>query len=331
MGREHNLPPVFARIHPTRLTPFVAVLVTGALMLAAALAPADRDGGDGGRRDVPADVHPGEHGGDRAAPHAARSQRAASRMPLFPVPALIAVAANAALVLYMISFNPMAVWTAFGWIVAGLLAYYMLFRAPGGAGERRATSCMRRRSASTTTPSWWPCATSARRRSWAGSARRSPRRASGGLLAAHMLEVPRPLSLNEGRTLIESGRGYFETIRRGGGRAQGRHPQPDHDRAARRPRDGGLVAERGVDFIVLGWSGKTKRGRRSAARSIRCWPIRRPIWPSSGPPRAQEADGRRRSWCRSTTAPTAASPSSWRPISAGTSPAAPMPRSRCCT
>ncbi len=38
MGREHNLPSIFARIHPRRLTPYFAVTATGALMLAAALA-----------------------------------------------------------------------------------------------------------------------------------------------------------------------------------------------------------------------------------------------------------------------------------------------------
>jgi amino acid transporter len=33
MGRDHNLPPFFARIHPRRHTPYGAVMATAALMI----------------------------------------------------------------------------------------------------------------------------------------------------------------------------------------------------------------------------------------------------------------------------------------------------------
>jgi nucleotide-binding universal stress UspA family protein len=83
----------------------------------------------------------------------------------------------------------------------------------------------------------------------------------GGLLAAHMLEVPQPLSLNEGRMLIKSGRSYFETIRS----AADARKVATHSviMIARRVANAvqNIAAERSADFIVLGWSGETKRGR----------------------------------------------------------------------
>jgi len=84
----------------------------------------------------------------------------------------------------------------------------------------------------------------------------------GGLLAVDILEVPRPLSLNEGRALIESGRGYFETIRH----AADARKVATHSliMIARRVAYAleGIVAERAVDFVALSWSGEAKRGRR---------------------------------------------------------------------
>ena len=259
MGRDHNLPPVFARIHATRLTPFVAVLVTGALMLAAALVlPIETAATAGGVMFLLMFIQV-----NLAVISLRRTRPEVSRgflIPFFPVPALIAVAANAGLVLYIISYNPVAVWTAFGWVVAGLLAYYTYFEhrealeAPRevvheeAVGEHAYTVLVAVRDER-----------EAAIMGWLGSVLAKAR--GGGLLATHMLEVPRPLSLNEGRALVESGRGYFETIREeADARKVATHSLIMIARRVGHAIDE-LSVERRVDFIVLGWSGKTKRGR----------------------------------------------------------------------
>ena len=259
MGRDHNLPPIFARIHAKRLTPFVAVLVTGALMVTAALVlPIETAATAGGVMFLMMFIQV-----NLAVIALRRSHPEVSRgfqIPLFPIPALVAVAANAALVLYIITSNPVAVWTAFGWVVAGLLAYYMYFEekealeAPRdivheeALGEHDYTvmvSIRDEREAATL--------------GWFGAALAKAR--GGGILATHMLEVPRPLSLNEGRALIEEGRGFFETIKsEANERDVATHSLIMIARRVGQAIDD-ICVERGVDFIVLAWSGQAKRGR----------------------------------------------------------------------
>jgi len=260
MGRDHNLPPIFARIHPKRLTPFVAVLVTGLFMLAAALLlPIETAATAGSVMFLLMFIQV-----NIAVISLRRTHPEVSRgflIPFFPIPALIAVAANAALVLYTLSFNPVAVWSAFGWIVAGLLAYYIYFEhrealeAPReivheeAVGKHAYTVLIAIRDEREAATMGWFASLIAKAR-------------DGGLLAANMLEVPRPLSLNEGRLLVEAGRGYFDTIR---------DVAKERDVAthsiimiARRVGHAieSIVAERAVDFLVLGWTGESKRGRR---------------------------------------------------------------------
>jgi len=259
MGRDHNLPPLFARIHATRLTPFVAVIVTGALMLAAALLlPIETAATAGGVMFLMMfiQVNLAAIALRRTHPEVTRS----FLIPFFPLPALIAVAANSALVLYIISYNPVAVWTAFGWVVAGLLAYYTYFEhrealeSPRDVvheealGEHAYTVLVAVRDDAEAATLGWFASVLAKAR-------------GGGLLATHMLEVPRPLSLSEGRALVETGRGYFETIREEADeRGVATHSLI---MIARRVGHaiGNLSGERRVDFIVLAWSGKSKRGR----------------------------------------------------------------------
>jgi len=260
MGREHNLPPVFARIHPKRQTPFVAVLATGALMLIAALTlPIQTAATAGGVMFLLMfiQVNMAVIVLRRTRPEVGR----AFRVPFFPVPALIAVAANAALVLYTISFNPTAVWTAFIWIVAGLLAYFIYFEhreeleAPReivheeAFGEQDYTIVIAVRDEREATTLGWFGAVLAKAR-------------DGGLLATHIHEVPRPLSLDEGRALIESGRGYFDKIKRAASaRKIATHTLIMIARRAAHALEG-ICTERAANFILLFWSGESKRGRR---------------------------------------------------------------------
>jgi len=259
MGREHNLPHVFARIHPTRLTPFVAVLATAVLILAASiLLPIETAAIAGSMMFLLMFIQ--VNLSLMALRHSHPDAGRRFRVPFYPLPALIAIVANSALVLYAMTFHPFSVWTAFGWIVIGLLAYYMHFEGreirekprdvvlEEAVGKHEYTVMVAVRDEREAHILGWFGAAVARAR-------------GGGLLATHMLELPRPLSLREGQRMIESGRGYFDTIRE---EAKARDVQT-HSliMIARRVSQAiqGIIAERGADFLVLGWRGKTKRGR----------------------------------------------------------------------
>lgn len=259
MGRENNLPPAFARIHPARQTPFVAVLASGGLMVAAALfLPIETAATAGGMMFLLMfiQVNLAVIALRRTRPDVTRG----FSTPFFPLPALIAVVANAALVLYAISFNPVAVWTAFAWIGAGLLAYFMYFEHKEALETPRAI--VHEEAVGELDYTVLVAVHDEREAAilgWFATALAKAR--GGGLLATEMLEVPRPLSLDDGRALIASGRGYLETIRR----AAAARKVATHSliMIARRVAHAleGITAERQVDFLVLGWSGESKRGR----------------------------------------------------------------------
>ncbi len=259
MGREHNLPPLFARIHPKRLTPYIAVVVTGGLMLSTALLlPIETAATAGGVMFLLMfiQVNLAVISLRRTRPDATR----AFRLPLFPIPPLIAIAVNSALVLYIISYDAVAVWTAFAWMIAGLLAYYIYFEEQElretprtvvheeAVGRHDYTILVAVRDDREAAVLGWFSSALAKAR-------------NGGLLATHMLEVPRALSLNEGRALVKTGHGYFETIREAAkARKIDTHTLITIARRTAHALEN-IISDRQADFTVLAWSGTTKRGR----------------------------------------------------------------------
>jgi amino acid transporter/nucleotide-binding universal stress UspA family protein len=259
MGREHNLPEMFARVHPRRLTPYVSVIATGALMLGASLTlPIETAATAGGlmfllmfiQVNLAMMVLKSTH------PEAKRG----FSVPWFPLPNLVAITANAALVLYMITYNPSAVWTAFGWIVVGLLAYYMHFEEREIA--ERPKEVVQEETVGEFAYTVLIGAREEREAKVLGQFGAAVAKArDGGLVAVHMLEVPRPLSLGEGRRLLDTGRSYFEAVRsEAEARKVGFHTLM---MIARRvaPAVEQVAHERRAGLIVLGFRGKSKRGR----------------------------------------------------------------------
>lgn len=259
MGREHNLPTIFSRIHPGRLTPYVSVIATGALMLGASLAlPIETAATAGGLMFLLMFIQV------NLAMMVLKNTRPEVKrgfsVPFFPLPNLLAIAANAALVLYMITYSPVAVWTAFGWIVLGLLAYYMHFEERESAEKPKEVVLEE-----TVGEFAYTVLIGAREEREAkglgrfGAAIAKAR--NGGLVAVHMLEVPLPLSLDEGRRLLDTGRSYFEAVRsEAEARKVGLHTLM---MIARRvaPAMEEIAHERRADLIVLGFRGERKRGR----------------------------------------------------------------------
>jgi APA family basic amino acid/polyamine antiporter len=126
MARDHNLPSIFARVHPWRHTPHWAVLLSGGLMLVMAWAlPIE---------DVAAaasimflllfiQVNLAVMAYRRKMPEVERW----FRVPWFPLIPIIAIVCNTLLALYLFTFSPIAWYFAIGWIFIGALAYYAHF------------------------------------------------------------------------------------------------------------------------------------------------------------------------------------------------------------
>ncbi|MBI5032111.1 MAG: amino acid permease [Chloroflexi bacterium] len=126
MGRDHNLPALFARIHPVRRTPHWAIIFSGALMIVMAWAlPID---------DVAAatdimflllflQVNVAVMTLRRKMPDLVRG----FVIPWFPAIPLMAIMCNTLLSLYLFTFSATAWYTAVGWMLVGLLAYYAHF------------------------------------------------------------------------------------------------------------------------------------------------------------------------------------------------------------
>ncbi len=126
MGRENNLPSLFARIHPSRHTPYWAVIFTGILMIGMAWTlPIE---------DVAAaasimflllfmQVNLAVLFLRRSRPELDRG----FKVPLFPFLPLLAIGTNAILALSLFRFSAVAWYFVIGWTVIGALAYFAYF------------------------------------------------------------------------------------------------------------------------------------------------------------------------------------------------------------
>jgi len=260
MGRDHNLPALFARIHPVRHTPHWAVIFSGVLMLMM--------GWSLPLEDVAASA-------DimflllflqvNLAVMLLRHERPdldrGFRIPLFPAIPLIAIAANGFLALHLFQFSSIAWYFAIGWIVIGLLSYYTYFSRIE-AMEKPSEILLEEVLVSRDFSVLIPVATreQARILGAIGSILAADR--EGEVLALHVVQVPFQLSLGEGRLFLKEGRAYLEEVIK---QAKERDV-PVHTiirlgrnvaSAIRR-----TALENASDLIVLGWPGYTNTAGR---------------------------------------------------------------------
>ncbi len=260
MGRDHNLPAIFASIHPVRHTPHWAVVFSGGLMLLM--------GWSLPLEDVAASA-------DimflllflqvNLAVMLLRHERPdldrGFKIPFFPAIPLIAIAANAFLALHLFQFSAIAWYFGIGWIVIGLLAYYTYFSRIE-AMEKPSEILLEEVLVSRDFSVLIPVATKEQARILGaiGSILAADR--SGEVLALHVVQVPFQLSLGEGRLFLKEGRAYLEEVIR----QAKKRDVPVHTiirlgrnvaSAIRR-----TALENASDLIVLGWPGYTKSSGR---------------------------------------------------------------------
>ena len=304
MGRDHNLPAFFARIHPIRHTPYWAVVGSGVLMAAIAWAlPIESVAA---AADIMflllfLQVNVAVMTLRQQMPHLDRG----FRIPWMPAIPLIAIVCNAVLAIYLFTFSPVAWYTALAWIVAGLLAYYAHF-ARIEAMEKPKEILLEEVLVSRGYSVLVPVATQEQARILGRIGAVLALAHQGEVLALHVMAVPPQMSLGEGRLLLTAGRPLLETVI-----VQAKAVDvPVHTiirlgrsvaEAVRKTSD-----ENASDLIVLGWPGYTNTAGRlfgsvidpivdnppadiAVVRYRQQRPLRRVLVPVAGGPNSRRA------------------------------------------
>jgi amino acid transporter/nucleotide-binding universal stress UspA family protein len=255
MGRERMLPESLAIIHPLRRTPHVAVLVTGAILVALALVlPIATVGSAASVLFLLsfALVNASLILIRRREPDLPR----AYRVPLFPWLPALGVITNLSLVVFQFTFQPAAIVASLVWIAAGVIIFFAYTRyqvAPEEPAPILMEETLEARGYSVLVPV--KNHAQARLLGILGSV--IARERDGEVLALHVVQVPSQLSLTEGRHYLVEGRALMETVIS----EARRHDVPVHTML----RVGRHVSqviqmtaeERDVDLMLLGWPGYT--------------------------------------------------------------------------
>lgn len=255
MGRDHNLPAAFARVHLRRHTPYWAVILSGGLMLLIAwLLPLESVAA---AADIMflllfLQVNVAVMTLRRQSPKLARG----FRVPWFPAVPILAIVCNGLLAVQLFQFSPVAWYLAIGWLVVGMLAYYAYFSRIE-AMERPKEVLHEEVLVSRDYSVLVPVATDEEARILGQIGAVLAQANHGDVMALHVVRVPPQLTLGEGRLLLKEGRPYLETVIE---QAKERDV-PVHTmirlgrNAAEAVRKTAL--ENASDLIVLGWPGYT--------------------------------------------------------------------------
>jgi APA family basic amino acid/polyamine antiporter len=260
MGRDHNLPEVFARIHHKRYTPYWAVVISGLLMLLMAWSLPIEDVAAAAdimflmlflqvnvavlilRRKMP-DLERG------------------FRIPWMPVIPILAIVCNALLALNLFSFSPIAWYFAIAWIVAGLLLYYGYFSKIEEM-ERPKEILMEEVLVSRDYSVVVPVTTYEQARILGQIGAVLARDHGGEVLALNVVRVPSTLTLGEGRHMLKEGRNYMEVVIQ----EAKKYDAPVHTvlRLGRNVAESirKTVFENAADMLVVGWPGYTNTAGR---------------------------------------------------------------------
>ncbi len=255
MGRDHNLPQVFSRVHPVRHTPHWAVFISGGLMLLIAWTLPIEDVA------AAADImflllFLQVNVTVMALRHKMPDLERGFRIPWMPAVPLIAILANLLLAITLFSFSPVAWYYTVGWLVVGLLlylAYFSKIEVLEKPKEILQEEVLISRDYSVVVP----VATQEQSRILGQIGAYLALDRNGEVLALHVIKVPPQLSLGQGRLMLKEGRPLLETVIK---QAKARNV-PVHTvlRLGRNVPEAirKTVEENAADLLVLGWPGYT--------------------------------------------------------------------------
>ena len=255
MGRVRNLPYFLSRIHPTRHTPYLAVLTSGALMLVMAWSLPIEDVA------AAADVmflllFLQVNVAVMTLRHKMPDLERGWLIPWFPLIPVLAIVANAGLAVFLFFYSPRAWVTAIIWIVAGMLAYYIYFRTIE-TKEKPKEILLEEVLVSRDYSVLVPVETIEQAHKLGRIGAMLAAVNHGEVLALHVVYVPPQLTLGEGRTMLKESRTYLNTVID----EASRFDVPVHTliRIGRKVHDAirQTVNENASDLLVVGWPGYT--------------------------------------------------------------------------
>ncbi|MDX1495530.1 MAG: amino acid permease, partial [Longimicrobiales bacterium] len=261
MGRDRWLPDPMATIHPERRTPHIAIMVTGAILLAMALTlPIEAVGSAASLIFLLtfALVNLSLIVLRRKEPDLPRRYR----VPLYPVLPILGFTLNIFLALYQFSFQPLAWYVTIGWVMIGLILYYAYFEKQSAAEQPQVleepVAMAELGIGSVVVPIHNPdhIETLLAYARPIAESRQKP------LVAYSVVQVPRQLPIHEGLRFTHHREGLLATAEEVA-RDQGLDIETDLV-IAHRAEDGIIEGARRYlgDFMVMGWKGYTDTGER---------------------------------------------------------------------
>ncbi|HEM61505.1 MAG TPA: amino acid permease, partial [Chloroflexi bacterium] len=266
MGRDHNLPSVFARVHPLRHTPHWAVVLSGALMIVMAWSLPIEDVA------ASADImflllFFQVNVAVMTLRHRMPDLERGFVIPWFPIVPIIGLITKGILAIFLFGYSPVAWYFAVGWIVVGLLAYYMHF-SKIEAMEKPKEILLEEVLVSRDYSVLVPVANDQEARILGDIGAVLARENQGEVLALYVVRIPPQLTLGEGRLLLKEGRPHLEKVIE----QSKKRDVPVHTmiRLGRNVAEAvrKTAAENASDLIVLGWPGYTGTSGRLYGSTI---------------------------------------------------------------
>jgi len=127
MGRDHNLPGFFGKIHPKKRTPYVAVFISGAFIaLMAVVLPIEdiASATDAMFLLLFIFVNLAVINLRKNRPDLDRG----FKVPLFPVLPIVATIINLGLAIFLFFYRPLGIWVCVGYLLVGIFIYYLYSR-----------------------------------------------------------------------------------------------------------------------------------------------------------------------------------------------------------
>jgi amino acid transporter/nucleotide-binding universal stress UspA family protein len=263
MGREKMLPAALATIHPQRRTPHVAVLVTGAIILAIALGVPLEAVGSGASL-----MFLLSFAMTNAAmivirvrePDLPRGYKA----PLFPLLPVLGIVCNLGLAVYQFTFQPLAWYIGLAWIAIGVVAYLAYtVRTREAEAVLPAQILHEERLIAKDYQVLVPVADQEQARMLGILGAAIAKAHDGEVIALHVVRVPVQLSISNGRMFLKEGRPILDAVIDEAKELD----VPVHTmiRLARHisPAIVATAHDRNADLMILGWPGHTKSPHRA--------------------------------------------------------------------
>ena len=256
MGRDRFLPARMSTIHPERLTPHVAIAVTGVILIAMALTlPIEAVGSAASLIFLLtfAMVNLSVIVLRRKEPGLPRRYK----VPLYPLVPILGVVLNVFLAVYQFSFQPLAWYVTLAWIGAGLVLYYAYSRDRAATELPQVLEWPAPAAVRTGEPVVVPLHNPEHVGMLLDYARPLAEARGKPLLAYSVVEVPRQLPIHEGLAFTASREPLLDAARR---HAAEREYDVETDMViAHHASDGILSGAKRyrADLLVMGWKGYT--------------------------------------------------------------------------